>query len=79
MAATANDPSMLDAAIPKRQGRFDRVIPFRPPDADLRADYLRRLTQEAFGGEALRAVAVMSGGLSFSRSSLLLRPGQTFV
>ena len=36
VVATANDPSMLDAAILKRPGRFDRVIPFRPPDSDLR-------------------------------------------
>jgi SpoVK/Ycf46/Vps4 family AAA+-type ATPase len=45
VVATANDPSMLDATILKRPRRFDRVIPFRPPDSDLRADYLHGVTR----------------------------------
>jgi SpoVK/Ycf46/Vps4 family AAA+-type ATPase len=67
VVATANDPSKLDAAILKRPGRFDRVIPFRPPNSDLRADYLHRLTRGTFGNEALKAVAAMSDGLSFAQ------------
>ncbi len=67
VVATANDPSVLDAAILKRPGRFDRVIPFRPPDSDLRADYLHRLTRGTFDNEAMKAVAAMSDGLSFAQ------------
>ena len=65
--ATANDPLMLDAAILKRPGRFDRVIPFRLPDRDLREDYLHRLTRGTIGNEALKAVAAKSDGLSFAQ------------
>jgi transitional endoplasmic reticulum ATPase len=44
VVATANDPSMLDAAILKRPGRFDRVVQFRNPDPDLRREYYQRLS-----------------------------------
>lgn len=67
VVATANDPSTLDATILKRPVRFDRVISFRPPDSDLRAEYLRRLTREAFSDEALKTVAAISDGLSFAQ------------
>ena len=43
VVATANDPTCLDPAILKRPGRFDRVVQFRNPDADLRRQYYRRL------------------------------------
>jgi chaperone BCS1 len=36
VVATANDPTCLDPAILKRPGRFDRVVHFRNPDAELR-------------------------------------------
>jgi SpoVK/Ycf46/Vps4 family AAA+-type ATPase len=42
VVATANDSTCLDAAILKRPGRFDRVVQFRNPDADLRREYYRR-------------------------------------
>jgi ATP-dependent Zn protease len=50
VVATANDPTCLDPAILKRPGRFDRVVQFRNPDADLRREYYRRLSP-ALDGE----------------------------
>ena len=41
VVATANDPLLLDAAILKRLGRFDRVVSFRPPERDLCVDTLK--------------------------------------
>ena len=41
--ATANDPSLLDAAILRRPGRFDRAIRFSNPDPELRQEYLLRM------------------------------------
>src|SRR5439155_24452893 len=41
VVATANDPNCLDPAILKRPGRFDRVVHFRNPDAELRRQYFR--------------------------------------
>jgi len=43
VVATANDPTCLDPAILKRPGRFDRVVHFRNPNADLRREYYGRL------------------------------------
>src|SRR5438552_453773 len=43
VVATANDPTCLDPAILKRPGRFDRVVHFRTPDAELRRQYYSRL------------------------------------
>jgi ATP-dependent 26S proteasome regulatory subunit len=67
VVATANDPSTLDAAILKRPDRFDRVIPFRLPDTDLRADYLHLLTQGRLTVQELRPVALASDGFSFAQ------------
>lgn len=49
VVATANDPSMLDAAILKRPGRFDRVVGFRPPNRNLCVDYLHLLSRGKLG------------------------------
>jgi transitional endoplasmic reticulum ATPase len=49
VVATANDPTCLDAAILKRPGRFDRVVQFRNPEADLRREYYRRLSPILMG------------------------------
>jgi len=57
VVATANDPSGLDPSILRRPGRFDRIVPFRPPSAELRREYLRRLMGAALGNEALVSVA----------------------
>ena len=67
VVATANDPSMLDAAILKRPGRFDRVIAFRPPDADLRVHYLHRLTRGKLTVQELRSAALEADEFSFAQ------------
>jgi SpoVK/Ycf46/Vps4 family AAA+-type ATPase len=43
VAATANDPSILDSAILRRPGRFDRVVGFKNPPAELRQRYFRHM------------------------------------
>ena len=67
VVATANDPTMLDAAILKRPGRFDRVVAFRSPSRDLCADYLHHLSRGAFAPESLNAIAGEAEGLSFAQ------------
>jgi len=67
VVATANDPSMLDAAILKRPGRFDRVVAFRPPDRDLCVGYLHRLSRGELDPASLKSVACDAEGLSFAQ------------
>jgi len=67
VVATANDPSMLDGAILKRPGRFDRVVGFRPPDRRLCASYLHRLSREAFDTASLTSIVEEAEGLSFAQ------------
>ena len=43
VVATANNPQVLDPAILRRPGRFDRVVGFTNPAKDLRARYFQRL------------------------------------
>ena len=80
VVATANDPSMLDAAILKRPGRFDRVIPFRPPDNDLRTGYLHRLTRGRLTVQELGSAVLESDGFSFAqlRESYIMAGQLTF-
>jgi ATP-dependent 26S proteasome regulatory subunit len=65
-AATANDPTCLDPAILKRPGRFDRVVQFRNPDADLRREYYRRLTS-TLDGEQFEIAIEKTEGFSFAQ------------
>jgi ATP-dependent Zn protease len=65
VAATANDPLCLDAAILKRPGRFDRVVQFRNPDADLRREYYRRLSP-VLAGEEFDIAIQQTEGFSFA-------------
>lgn len=67
VVATANDPPLLDAAILRRPGRLDRVVPFRPPDAQLRARYLCSLGRGALPSDGLEEIAATSDGLSFAQ------------
>jgi hypothetical protein len=67
VVATANDPSMLDAAILKRPGRFDRVVAFRPPERKLCVDYLHQLSRGEFDTESLKSIADEAEGLSFAQ------------
>jgi len=67
VVATANDPSTLDTAILKRPGRFDRVVPFRPPDRDLSAYYLHRLSRGRLKVQELRSAAPEADEFSFAQ------------
>jgi len=66
VAATANDPTCLDAAILKRPGRFDRVVQFRNPDADLRREYYKRLSPVLIG-EHFKIAIEQTEGFSFAQ------------
>ena len=63
--ATANEPTILDPAILRRPGRFDRVVYFGNPNADLRRDYFLRM-QPSLRAEELGEVVVCSDGFSFA-------------
>lgn len=67
VVATANDTTALDPAILRRPGRFDRTVPFRPPTADLRREYLRRLSGGSFDGQTLTRAVNESDGFSFAQ------------
>ena len=66
VVATANDPTCLDPAILKRPGRFDRVVQFRNPDADLRREYYKRLSP-ILTGEQFEIVIEETEGFSFAQ------------
>ena len=77
--ATANEPTILDPAILKRPGRFDRVVQFSNPSAALRREYFCRMHQpleatdldsvvsdsEGFSFAQLREAYIMAGQLAF--------------
>ena len=77
VVATANNPEVLDTAILRRPGRFDRVIEFGNPSKKLRSYYLQKMCP-ALVDEALDICAIASEGLSFAqlRESYILA-GQT--
>jgi len=66
VVATANDPTCLDAAILKRPVRFDRVVQFRNPDADLRRQYYQRLSP-VLTGEEFEVAIENTEGFSFAQ------------
>jgi ATP-dependent 26S proteasome regulatory subunit len=66
VVATANEPTILDSAISRRPGRFDRVIHFADPDFELRQAYFRRM-HPAFETINLEEVATGSEGFSFAQ------------
>lgn len=80
VVATANDPAVLDGAILKRPGRFDRVIGFHPPNRELCARYLSRLSGGKLCTDELRAAALETDGFSFAqlRESYILAGGLAF-
>jgi len=67
VVATANDQTALDPAILRRPGRFDRTVPFRPPTADLRREYLRRLSRGSFDEQTLTRAVHETDGFSFAQ------------
>jgi len=66
VAATANEPTALDPAILRRPGRFDRVVLFSNPTAELRRLYLRKLNCQ-FLDSVLKPAIELSEGFSFAQ------------
>jgi ATP-dependent 26S proteasome regulatory subunit len=66
VVATANNPCILDAAILRRPGRFDRVVGFQNPSAELRERYLCRMSA-ALRPEDLSECVRMTEGFSFAQ------------
>jgi hypothetical protein len=64
--ATANEPTILDPAILRRPGRFDRVVHFPNPSAVLRREYFCRM-HEQFLSANLDLVVSDSEGFSFAQ------------
>lgn len=81
MVATANEPTILDPAILRRPGRFDRIVHFPNPSAELRQQYLQQLNpglpprqlklsvedSEGLSFAQLREVHVIAGQRAFAR------------
>jgi hypothetical protein len=66
VVATANDPTVLDAAILRRPGRFDRVVALPVPDRELRLRYFRKFNPH-LEEEAFFRAAEDSDGFSFAQ------------
>jgi hypothetical protein len=66
VVATANEPAILDPAILRRPGRFDRVVHFPNPSPELRQEYFLRMNP-AFSSASLKELAVKSSGFSFAQ------------
>jgi ATPase family associated with various cellular activities (AAA) len=66
VVATANDPTVLDSAILRRPGRFDRVVALPAPDRELRLRYFCKLNPHLNEDALFRAVED-SDGLSFAQ------------
>ena len=66
VVATANEPTALDPAILRRPGRFDRVVLFSNPTAELRLQYLRLLNC-TFDEAELQDTLDLSEGFSFAQ------------
>jgi hypothetical protein len=67
VVATANDPSLLDPAILKRPGRFDRVALFPDPTFEMRVRYLRHLCDGSISETDLATAARQSDRFSFAQ------------
>ncbi|HVJ06961.1 MAG TPA: AAA family ATPase [Acidisarcina sp.] len=66
VVATANEPTILDPAILRRPGRFDRVVHFPNPDFELRKTYFVRMRPTTSSG-FLDEIAKESEGFSFAQ------------
>jgi len=65
IVATANDPERLDPAILNRPGRFDRVVEFRNPSAEVRAGYFQKIG--GLDASAAAEIVESTGGFSFAQ------------
>jgi ATPase family associated with various cellular activities (AAA) len=79
VVATANEPTILDPAILRRPGRFDRVVHFPNPSCDLRESYFRS-RKTALAPAEIERVAQASNGLSFAqlREAYIIAGQQAF-
>jgi hypothetical protein len=66
VVATANDPQVLDTAILRRPGRFDRVVGFPNPSKELRARYFQNFNPD-FESASLEMCADATDGFSFAQ------------
>jgi len=66
VVATANDPTVLDSAILRRPGRFDRVVALPAPDRKLRLRYFSKFNPH-LDDEALFRAVEDSDSLSFAQ------------
>jgi len=66
VAATANNPRVLEPAILRRPGRFDRVVGFQNPTPLLRKRYLQQM-YAPFGQEDLSEALHRTAGFSFAQ------------
>ena len=66
VVATANEPAILDPAILRRPGRFDRVVCFPNPSPELRQQYLQQLNP-GLPVRQLKLSVEQSDGLSFAQ------------
>jgi hypothetical protein len=79
VVATANEPTLLDPAILRRPGRFDRVVHFANPSAELRLRYLLKFNP-AIGAQTLKQAIAESDGFSFAqlREAVILAAQSAF-
>jgi len=66
VVATANEPTLLDPAILRRPGRFDRVVEFPNPSRELCLEYFCRMNS-TFASEQLQQAVDAASGLSFAQ------------
>src|ERR1035438_3794287 len=66
VVATANQPSLLDPAILRRPGRFDRVVHFPNPACELRRAYFLHMNSE-FSSAEIDQPTAESEGFSFAQ------------
>ncbi|MGB9611146.1 MAG: AAA family ATPase, partial [Bryobacteraceae bacterium] len=67
VVATANDAGLLDDAILRRPGRFDRVVEFRNPGSELRARFIRKSLRNGCPEKDLDDMVRLSAGFSFAQ------------
>ena len=63
--ATANDEKSLDPAIRSRPSRFDRVLTFKPPELDVRRQYLEKMLTATSPWEPAK-LAMLATDFSFA-------------
>jgi SpoVK/Ycf46/Vps4 family AAA+-type ATPase len=66
VVATANNPGILEAAILRRPGRFERVVGFQNPSAEMRERYLRQMNA-LLRSEDLSECVRRTAGFSFAQ------------